>query len=167
MCRNVVRYCLYSSLLILGISCSTVVVASSEAHYQTTLHILNYSNLPKTARFCVFDSATAKGFTQYFKKQSVDYDVHLASVDTLQSSHCQVVYFTKTPAQEQVKLIQSLSTPLLSMSENNEVCEIGSAFCLYRKDKSVSVKINMEMLGRSKVKVDPRVIYMWIKRSGE
>lgn len=134
-------------------------------YYQKIITILTYSNVPKDARICVYkDVATGSDFASYVRKNNLKYAVGHVSEDNFLRSSCNVVYFPNTAPIVQNTLLMKYPRPILSISNRNYECEVGSAFCLYqRNDKSVSVKINLDTLVRSKVKVDPRVLQMLSK----
>lgn len=162
--RKVVFLLMLISYLFVG----NVAIASSVQHYKTIVHILNYSNLPKTAQICVFDDVqmTAE-LRNYLKQANVSYEVTSVTPVNFVRSNCQAVYFPNMSPQQENQLINRYPTPLLSMSERNIQCEIGSAFCLYTRGENISVKLNLDTLTRSKVKVDPRVLRMWASATGE
>lgn len=142
-------------------------IASTDAHYQKIVSIVNYSNLPKNAQICVFkDVSTGAELTSYLQKHKLSYSTKHITEENFKTSACQVVYFPNTAPVVQNKLILAHNKPILSISDRNLECEVGSAFCLYQQSRStVGVKVNLDTLIRSRVKIDPRVLKMLSSQS--
>ncbi|MDO4223455.1 MAG: YfiR family protein [Acinetobacter sp.] len=149
--------------LLMGFASS--VQASSDQHFQKIVNILNYSNLPKTAHICVVkDIPTGSALSTYLRTNKFTYQAKHVTEESLLKSSCQVIYFPNTAPSVQNKLINAYPTPILTISERNIDCEVGSAFCLYIRNNAVAVKVNLNRLSSSKVKIDPRVLHLLSKK---
>lgn len=139
--------------------------ARTDAYYQTIVRILNYSDLNRNAQVCVFNSPQiTQSFQQYTRNNRVSFSVIGVNRLNFKESRCQAVYFSNLAAVEENKWIQHYARGILSISDNNPACEIGSAFCLSaRKDYSIAIDVNLDALARSKVKIDSQALYIWTK----
>lgn len=132
--------------------------------FVTTFSILSYakwSTAVQTPSFCVIDNTSlANQFKTVSQQYNQNYQIHSISLNDLSSFSCQVVFFsTLTPQQEQSTL-NDQAQPILSFSTNNSACEVGSSFCLYKKNQLTSFKVNLDSLSQSKVRIDPRVLLL-------
>lgn len=154
-------------VFIMLFSLCSVAMAKNDDYYKTIIRILTYSDLSPSARICVFnDNAIAQSFQQYvLKSQKSHYAVVGVNSANFKATSCQVVYFSRLSAKEENQLIRSYpKQKLLSISDNNQQCEIGSAICLStRQDKPIAVAVNLDALARSQVKIDYQILRMWVK----
>ena len=138
--------------------------ASNENFFELVLSILSYSQWSNTTHptICIIDNSEIASQLQHHVQQHTDhYQVKAISAKDFQKSDCHVVYFSKTPPEQQQSLIQSYpSKSLLSISINNPDCEIGSTFCLYHKKGLSTFQINLDALSYSTVHIDPRVLLL-------
>lgn len=79
---------------------------------------------------------------------------------SLQETNCQVLYFVKTSDVVQQKIINRSLSSVLTISENNPECTIGSAFCLHRTNQHFKFQVNLHSLRQSKVKVNSKVLML-------
>ncbi len=133
--------------------------------FVTTFSILSYAKwtaLSSTPVLCVIDNAgLADQFKTVAQQSKYNYQVQSITLTNLSKSSCQAVFFsTFTPRQEQNILNTQLNSAALSFSSNNNDCEVGSAFCLYKRKQLTSFKVNLDSLSQSKVHVDPRVLLL-------
>ena len=85
----------------------------------------------------------------------------LIQSNEIKTSACQILIFsTLSPKEEQYLLNTAATFPALSISTNNAECEIGSAFCLYKRSQNFAFKVNLESLTQARVHVDPRVLLL-------
>lgn len=75
-------------------------------------------------------------------------------------SQCDAIYFGNETPLQQKKVLQQHQSPLLLIAEQNNTCEIGSAFCLEFKHNSVTFSVNLDSLARCKVRVNPAVLLL-------
>ena len=71
--------------------------------------------------------------------------------------NCRVLYFAKTADDVQQQIINQTSQ-VLSISENNPNCTIGSSFCIYKDKNHYHFKVNLSALHRSKIQVNSKVL---------
>ncbi|XID75766.1 YfiR family protein [Alkanindiges sp. WGS2144] len=87
-----------------------------------------------------------------------------ADVSTLAGAQCDVIYFGDIPAVMQQKIISTSNRPLLTISELNPACELGSSFCLDIESSPISFKVNLDALARSGIHVNPNVLLLGRKK---
>lgn len=131
----------------------------------TTFSILSYAQwnpLPSTPSLCVIDNVNlAHQFKTVAQQSRYNYQIQSITLHELPKTPCNAIFFsTLTPQQEQNVLNTQLRPNTLSFSSNNNECEVGSSFCLYKKKQSTSFKVNLDSLSQSKVHVDPRVLLL-------
>lgn len=80
---------------------------------------------------------------------------------SLHNYPCHVLYFVNTPDDLQQQFIQANLGRILTISENNTECIIGSAFCLYRGDNDrFNFKVNLTSLKKSNIRVNSKVLML-------
>ncbi len=76
-------------------------------------------------------------------------------------SECDAVYIGKLTADERSRLFASLiGHPVLSISEADDQCTVGSLFCLRVGDEQVSFEVNLDSVARSGVRIHPSVLQL-------
>lgn len=76
-------------------------------------------------------------------------------------SDCDAVYIGKLTGEERSRLFAALiGHPVLSISENDEQCTVGSLFCLRVSDEQVSFEVNLDSVARSGVRIHPSVLQL-------
>ncbi len=84
----------------------------------------------------------------------------------LLGSQCDVIFFGNIPpAQQQNVIAERQNRPLLTISEGNADCEIGSSFCLEAENSPVTFKVNLDSLTRSGIYVNPNVLLLGRKKT--
>ncbi|MBD2810325.1 YfiR family protein [Xenorhabdus sp. Vera] len=74
---------------------------------------------------------------------------------------CDVIYYGQiNPLLQHQVISQKNNKPLLTITENNPHCEIGSAFCLNINNTQVTFSLNLDILARSGVRVHPNVLQL-------
>ena len=74
---------------------------------------------------------------------------------------CDAVYIGKLTGEERSRLFAALiGHPVLSISENDEQCTVGSLFCLRVSDEQVSFEVNLDSVARSGVRIHPSVLQL-------
>ncbi|WP_244182402.1 YfiR family protein [Xenorhabdus beddingii] len=74
---------------------------------------------------------------------------------------CDIIYYGQVAPQLQHQVInQKNDKPLLTIAENNPGCEIGSAFCLNIDSTQATFSLNLDILTRSGVRVNPNVLQL-------
>jgi len=141
---------------------SSLPAAPAASMYSTVFSILSYAkwNTPAPAICAVNNSPLAQQFQNHAPDHS-SYRISAIQSSEIKSSACQVLIFsTLSPKEEQHLLNTAATFPALSISTNNAECEIGSAFCLYKRSQNFAFKVNLDSLAQAKVHVDPRVLLL-------
>lgn len=82
------------------------------------------------------------------------------------SSQCDVIYFGNiSPAQQQNVIAARKNRVLLTISEDNPECEVGSSFCLDPESTPITFKVNLDSLTRSGIYVNPNVLLLGRKKT--
>ncbi|MDN6634044.1 MAG: YfiR family protein [Enterobacterales bacterium] len=78
---------------------------------------------------------------------------------------CDVVYFGNIKPGDQELLIQSMQgKSILTIAEDNPECIKGSAFCLRIDNSGIAFDLNLDILARSNVQVNPNVLLLAKKK---
>lgn len=80
------------------------------------------------------------------------------------NTQCDVIYFGEISPQQQQKVSGSKAHPVLTISEANPDCELGSMFCLDTTASPVTFKVNLDSLARSGIHVNPNVLLLGRKK---
>ena len=81
-------------------------------------------------------------------------------------TECDAVYIGKLTADERSRLFASLTGhPVLSISEGDDQCTVGSLFCLRVGDEQVSFEVNLDSVARSGVRIHPSVLQLSRRKS--
>ncbi|KAB0490200.1 YfiR family protein [Pseudomonas vancouverensis] len=74
---------------------------------------------------------------------------------------CDAVYIGKLTGEERARLFSALiGHPVLSISESDDQCTVGSLFCLRVGDEQVSFEVNLDSVARSGVRIHPSVLQL-------
>ncbi|MBJ7221292.1 MULTISPECIES: YfiR family protein [unclassified Brenneria] len=146
---------------------------SADQLYQTVAGIISYSHWPtqnKLPTLCIFSSAyflstlTAPPLSQ---KKPTFHSVILNKIHDFSPSRCDAVYFGQESVSEQIKIINTAPAhPLLTITEQNQECIYGSAFCLIFFNKKVSFSVNLDSLSRTGIRVNPEVLILARPQNG-
>lgn len=134
---------------------------------QTVTGILQYARWPsleQPPRFCVagqtafMDTLLQPGYlAPYWQTDSLQ----LASQDTRLAEQCQALYLGALPLNEENALFNRIrDLPILTISEHNSHCTIGSIICLQIGADSTGFQVNLDSLARSGVRVHPNVLML-------
>lgn len=81
-------------------------------------------------------------------------------------SECDALYIGKLTGEERGGLFTALiGRPVLSISESDDPCTVGSLFCLRVGDEQVSFEVNLDSVARSGVRIHPSVLQLSRRRS--
>lgn len=139
----------------------------AKAVTQVVLGILSYARWPvepAQLRLCVigpteYTDDLVKGTTQATGRPVLVRRLlanHPAIV-----SECDAVYIGKLTADERSGLFASLiGHPVLSISEADDPCTVGSLFCLRVSDTQVAFEVNLDSVARSGVRIHPSVLQL-------
>ncbi|MDF9776639.1 YfiR family protein [Pseudomonas baetica] len=170
--------CKKALLAILLCLLASVVVAQSQASVgmadqrakavtQVVLGILSYARWPVEPlllRLCLvgpteYTDDLVKGTTQATGRP-VTVQRLLADNPSIVSD-CDAVYIGKLTSEQRSRLFTALiGHPVLSISESDEQCTVGSLFCLRVSDEQVSFEVNLDSVARSGVRIHPSVLQL-------
>jgi len=134
---------------------------------QVVLGILSYARWPvepAQLRLCVvgpteYTDDLVKGTTQATGRP-VTVQRLLADNPSI-AGECDAVYIGKLTSEERSRLFASLiGRPVLSISESDDQCTVGSLFCLRVADDQVSFEVNLDSVARSGVRIHPSVLQL-------
>lgn len=81
------------------------------------------------------------------------------------TTQCDVIYFGDiAPIQQQKVLNVRQNRSILTISELNSECELGSIFCLDTESSPISFKVNLDALAQSGVHINPNVLLLGRKK---
>ena len=139
---------------------------------QVVLGILSYARWPvepAQLRLCIvgpteYTDDLVKGTTQATGRPVIVRRL-LADNPTI-VSECDAVYIGKLTADERSRLFAALiGHPVLSISEADDQCTVGSLFCLRVGDEQVSFEVNLDSVARSGVRIHPSVLQLSRRKS--
>jgi hypothetical protein len=139
---------------------------------QVVLGILSYARWPvepAQLRLCVvgpteYTDDLVKGATQATGRP-VTVQRYLAETPSIVDA-CDAVYIGKLTSDERSRLFASLTgRPVLSISESDDQCTVGSLFCLRVSDDQVSFEVNLDSVARSGVRIHPSVLQLSRRKS--
>jgi hypothetical protein len=134
---------------------------------QVVLGILSYARWPvepAQLRLCIvgpteYTDDLVKGTTQATGRP-VTVRRLLADNPSI-TGECDAVYIGKLSSDERSRLFASLAgRPVLSISERDDPCTVGSLFCLRVSDEQVSFEVNLDSVARSGVRIHPSVLQL-------
>jgi hypothetical protein len=134
---------------------------------QVVLGILSYARWPvepAQLRLCIvgpteYTDDLVKGTTQATGRP-VTVRRLLAGNPSI-AGECDAVYIGKLTSDERSQLFASLTgRPVLSISEGDDPCTVGSLFCLRVSDEQVSFEVNLDSVARSGVRIHPSVLQL-------
>ncbi|MCX2898701.1 YfiR family protein [Pseudomonas mandelii] len=139
----------------------------AKAVTQVVLGILSYARWPvepAQLRLCIvgpteYTDDLVKGTTQATGRP-VTVRRFLAQNPSI-PSECDAVYIGKLSGNERSQLFAALAgRPILSISEADDQCTVGSLFCLQVSDDQVSFEVNLDSVARSGVRIHPSVLQL-------
>jgi len=81
------------------------------------------------------------------------------SADAVRPDDCQIVYLGRLGIDEARAVTGRLQgEPVLTIAENDPACRSRAMFCLLFEAESLSFRLNIDAVSRSRVRVDPRVL---------
>ena len=144
----------------------------AEAVTQVVLGILSYARWPVEPvplRLCLI------GPTEYtddlikgnLQNSGQPLQVRRLLADDLEVAQaCDAVYIGKLDQGERDLLFQAISGhPVLSISEADDPCTVGSLFCLRVSDQQVAFDVNLDSVARSGVRIHPSVLQLSRRRA--
>lgn len=146
----------------------------AKAVTQVVLGILSYARWPvepAELRLCVvgpteYTDDLLKGATQSTGRP-VQVQRLLASNPAIVSD-CNALYLGKLTDEERSNLFQRLNgQPVLSISERDDRCTVGTLFCLRVGDEQVAFEVNLDSVARSGVRIHPSVLQLSRRRAAQ
>lgn len=149
--------------------CSSIYAISTHDVFETTFSIFSYTKWDTVPpiTICIVDNPK---LTQQFKAATTQnkhhYTIEAIESKNINQKNCDALLFSSMTPQQEAKTINNIQkSSVLTLSLNNEACEIGSAICLYKRDQHTAFKVNMTSLSKSKIHIDPRVLLL-TKKAG-
>lgn len=141
---------------------SSLPAAPTASLYSTVFSILSYAKWNTAApAVCAVNNPPLAQQLLINAPDHSNYRISAIQSNEIKTSACQILIFsTLSPKEEQHLLNTAATFPALSISTNNAECEIGSAFCLYKRSQNFAFKVNLESLTQARVHVDPRVLLL-------
>ncbi|MDD0976056.1 YfiR family protein [Pseudomonas fontis] len=146
----------------------------AKAVTQVVLGILSYARWPvepSQLRLCLigpteYADDLVKGTTQATGRPVLVR--RLLAGDARIVGECDAVYIGKLSATERSQLFTALNGhPLLSISEADDPCTVGSLFCLRVSDQQVAFEVNLDSVARSGVRIHPSVLQLSRRRAAQ
>lgn len=127
--------------------------------------IVSYTRWPALSgkpNLCIFASSHYVGALSNPGPDILPYTPVIIHDDReVSSADCHALYFGSESQPHQLELSQALhARPLLLIAEQNPQCLTGSAFCLIIDSARVRFSVNLDVLSRSGVRVDPDVLML-------
>ncbi|MCP3753076.1 YfiR family protein [Pseudomonas sp. SBB6] len=155
-------------------STSNLAEQRAKAVTQVVLGILSYARWPvepAQLRLCLigpteYADDLVKGTTQATGRP-VQVRRLLAD-DPRIANECDAIYIGKLGQDERARLFTAVSGhPVLSMSEADDPCTVGSLFCLRVSDRQVAFDVNLDSVARSGVRIHPSVLQLSRRRAAQ
>lgn len=179
--KDCARSLLMATLLLTGVSAQVQAAEPSaqaqqraRAVTQVVLGILSYARWPaepNPLRLCLvgpteYADDLIKGTVQS-SGQPLQVRRLLAGNAGLASA-CDAVYIGKLDPGERDRLFQAISGhPVLSITEADDPCTVGSLFCLRVSDQQVAFDVNLDSVARSGVRIHPSVLQLSRRRAAQ
>lgn len=146
-------------------------VRSTVAVTQTVLGILSYARWPHDPpelHICVLADAAYAGGLLAGGLQSASRPIRAqrVAVESEVLTTCHVAYVGRTSPADHRRIFARLAgLPVLSISEDDPSCSVGSMFCLRVEDAQVSFQVNLDQIARSGLRIHPNVLRLGQRRS--
>ncbi|MFE0753785.1 YfiR family protein [Inquilinus sp. NPDC058860] len=143
---------------------------SPAAVRQVVMGIISYTRWPvepPQLRLCVIGPADYAGDLLAGATQPSGRPVRTVrlGLDGSPGGDCDVVYLGRIGDAERRQLFARMAGhAVLSISEQDESCTVGSMFCLDVRGLQVSFQINLDSVARSGVRVSPKVLQLGRRR---
>ncbi|MEG1039719.1 MAG: YfiR family protein [Pseudomonas sp.] len=153
---------------------ATMAEQRAAAVTQVVLGILSYARWPvepEQLRLCLvgpteYADDLVKGTTQPTGRPVQVR--RLLAADSRISSECDAIYLGKLNPSERSQLFNAISGhPVLSISEADDPCTVGSVFCLRVSDRQVAFEVNLDSVARSGVRIHPSVLQLSRRRAAQ
>lgn len=153
---------------------STLAEQRATAVTQVVLGILSYARWPvepAQLRLCLigpteYADDLVKGATQATGRPLQVR--RLLAEDPRIANECDAIYLGQLNQNERSQLFSAISGhPILSISEADDPCTVGSVFCLRVSDRQVAFEVNLDSVARSGVRIHPSVLQLSRRRAAQ
>ncbi|TDF81991.1 YfiR family protein [Pseudomonas sp. H9] len=153
---------------------ATLAEQRAAAVTQVVLGILSYARWPvepEQLRLCLvgpteYADDLVKGTTQPTGRPVLVR--RLLAGDSRITSECDAIYLGELSQNERSQLFTAISGhPVLSISEADDPCTVGSVFCLRVTDRQVAFEVNLDSVARSGVRIHPSVLQLSRRRAAQ
>ncbi len=153
---------------------STLAEQRATAVTQVVLGILSYARWPvepAQLRLCLvgpteYADDLVKGTAQATGRPVVVR--RLLAGDPRIANECDAIYVGGLNPNERSQLFSAISGhPVLSISEADDPCTVGSVFCLRVSDRQVAFEVNLDSVARSGVRIHPSVLQLSRRRTAQ
>ncbi|MCW2268303.1 hypothetical protein D3C77_93350 [compost metagenome] len=155
-------------------SASTLAEQRAKAVTEVVLGILSYARWPvepEQLRLCLvgpteYADDLVKGTTQASGRPVAVR--RLLANDPRIVTECDAMYLGQLSQDERTQLFSAVTGhPVLSISEANDPCTVGSVFCLRVSDQQVAFEVNLDSVARSGVRIHPSVLQLSRRRAAQ
>ncbi|AXM96469.1 YfiR family protein [Pseudomonas plecoglossicida] len=165
---------LASPVLADGSATSTQAQQRAKAVTQVVLGILSYARWPVEPvplRLCLVGPTEYADDLIKSNVQSAGQPLQvrrLLADDQNVAQACDAVYIGKLDPGQRDRLFQGVTDhPVVSISEADDPCTVGSLFCLRVGDRQVAFEVNLDSVARSGVRIHPSVLQLSQRRGAQ
>lgn len=169
--RTLIRW-IVGGVIGLSFLSSPFVSANNSDDYQSQevteliLGIIHFSRWPDSLQhlqLCIVGDSAHTEFILNTELEVGGYDIDSKWVDDadllVDLNSCQVLFFGHYDVRHINNVYEQLyGRAVLTIDELNEHCRVGGMFCLYDNDGKLGFKVNLDAVGRSQVRIHPRVL---------
>jgi len=133
---------------------------------RTVAGILRYArwpNSPASFNLCITGQARYASLLLQESQLAPDWSSSVMAASNTQQliSTCQALYLGELDSATESRLFAQIQDqPILTISEDNPSCTLGSMFCLQTDNGSTSFQINLDSVARSGVRIHPQVLLL-------
>ncbi|MHC6227549.1 YfiR family protein [Pseudomonas sp. X10] len=146
----------------------------AKAVTQVVLGILSYARWPTEPaplRLCLIGPTEYADDLIKGKVQATGQPMtvrRLLAGDRRTTTECDAIYIGKLDEGEREDLFTAVNGyPILSISEADDPCTVGSLFCLRVSDRQVAFEVNLDSVARSGVRIHPSVLQLSRRRAAQ
>lgn len=153
---------------------ATQVQQRAKAVSQVVLGIFSYARWPSTPaplRLCLVGPTEYADDLIKGPPQSAGLPLQvrrLLADESHVTTACDAVYIGKLDQAQRNRLFHAINGhPVLSISEAEDPCTVGSLFCLHVGDEQVTFDVNLDSVARSGVRIHPSVLQLSRRRAAQ
>lgn len=122
----------------------------------------HWPDRPETLRLCLVQPTDhAGGLTSVEFARETGILATLVTPRNVGAMNCQIVYVGRMSIVEQRAVTDAFrDRPALTVAENDPACRSRAMICLLFEADSLSFRLNIDAVSRSRVRIDPRVLRM-------